>query len=726
MSQIRKDNTACLPRLKREIVELYNEPLKGIKVKLHENDITSMCLILTLHQGPYKNLRLHYNVKIPQGYPQIAPIVTIQTPVRHPNVFGTFICADILQAHHHRSSDYYNGGYTPGYLLKYIFLQILSFFSDNNVEQEFGFVEQINSDHEDFRTTSEKVVKKFECKICGYNDLKASKPLMPILTDKELQKEMKEMDSGCSSILSSVKVNPKNITVKDSSYVSTTTVNDLDDDAWLHIIEFLPDRDIVVLSNVYARIRTLVQFYNILTRRQLVCFFLRKTFRECVLGVGVNAIGRIDKRKITISEFDLFSYEAFKDHGLREGIWGGNFTNFLPLVLNKTHFNRALPIIKSSLMALRGEIGKPWNSSAILKTIPSLMNTTVVALMKACDESGQPSRSKVLKASEKALQGYCLLLHLLLKLSKQFPEIITEAENKVKAFNRDRRNRQKSSTPDLGEFMIYFFLAKNVSWSEFVPCFLKELLSRNVVWYLCKVPGLAFLEPEDYVSKYRVEETFTQSGTSLRLVMFQIAFMNMVKGKEDDMDRRYGYPSNEMSNSLLSLIKEIYAAKTWNVFFKVIGFPLPEKNWESEICDMLTNAVRDSEASKYHQNPYTNNELFYLRRTNEANIPTPNSWLNDENNKVSEIEKYGVVKFLTFQPGERNIRENENKRHSFSFTSRGNDNNNNNNNINIINDNYGIGGIGGRGGRGGGRGGRGRGRGWRGRGGNVNMNQRHT
>src|SRR6266498_1609120 len=90
MSQNKRNNkpsSACLPRLKREIVELYNEPLKGIKVKLHENDITSMCLILTLHQGPFSNLILHCKVKIPDGYPQQAPVITIQTPVKHPNVF---------------------------------------------------------------------------------------------------------------------------------------------------------------------------------------------------------------------------------------------------------------------------------------------------------------------------------------------------------------------------------------------------------------------------------------------------------------------------------------------------------------------------------------------------------------------------------------------------------------------------------------------------------------
>ncbi|CAG8585237.1 hypothetical protein GLOIN_2v1788384 [Rhizophagus irregularis DAOM 181602=DAOM 197198] len=643
MPQNKKDNTACLPRLKREIVELYNEPLKGIKVKFHDDDITLMCLILTLHQGPYKNLRLHCNVKIPPGYPQIAPIITILTPVKHPNVFGTFICADILQAHNNHSSEY-NGGYTPGYLLKYIFLQILSFFSENNVEQEDGYISQISSKHESFREYSDAIVKGYECKLCGFNDSKASKPLMSFLTDDELQIEMNDMDSDCSSVLSSVRIKSKNIPVNVSSYISTATVNDLGDDAWLHILEFLPDRDIVVFSNVYARIRALVQFSNILTRRQLVCFFLRKTFDECVLGVGVNVTGgTTNKRKITINDFDLFSYEAFKDYGLRKGVWGNTFTNFLPVVLNITHFDRALPIIKSSLMELCGEIGKPWDSSVILKIIPRLMNTTVVTLMKACDESRQFSRSK---ASEKALKGYCLLLHLLLMLSKKFPEIITEAESKVNTFIQPgRNNRHKSLIPDLGEFMTYLFLAKNVSWSGFVSYFLKELLSRNVAWYLDKVPGLAFLEQNDYISQYRMKETFTQSGTSLRLVMFQVAFLKMVKGKEDDMDRRYGYPSNEMN---ISFIKKIYAAKTWNVFFDMIDSPLPEKNWKSEVCDMLINAVKDSEISGYHQNPYTNNELFYLRRKHEEKIPTPSSWLNNEN-ETAKIDKYGVMQFLTFR-----------------------------------------------------------------------------
>ncbi|CAI2169596.1 852_t:CDS:2 [Funneliformis geosporum] len=634
--------SACLPRLKREIVELNNEPLKGIKVKIHDDDITSMCLILTSYQGPFSNLRLHCKVKVPAEYPQKAPKITIQTPVIHPNVFSNgMICADILQTYTvMRDSRNYNGGYTPGYLLKYVFLQLLSFFSDNNVEQEDGYVEKIQCQDIGFREHSEQIVKAYQCKLCGFNDREAVKPLIAVLTNKELQEEIDVMDAGGSSILNASHnvARPRIVSKNASENASTCTVNDLNDDVWFHIIGFLPDRDIMILSSVYPRVRRLVQFYNILTRRQLVCYYLRKPFTECILGVGVR-VGRgpINRRELGLSEFDLFSYEAFKDHNLRQGIWGDHFTNFLPVALNKYHFKRSLPIIQSTLMELREERGKPWNPSVILKTIPGLMNTMVVALMNACDE--RSARSKVLKASEKALQGYCLLLHLLLKLSKIFPQIITEAEKKINAFmHPDRKNRHKTSTPNLGEFMIYLFLAKNISWSRFVACFLEELLSRNVVWYLNSAPELSFLEKSNYVSKYRLEKTFNLSGISLRLVMFQVAFLKMMRGKEVEMDRKYGYPSDEMSVSLLSLIKEIYAAKTWNIFFNMINFPLPKTNWESKVSVMLINAVKDSEKSGYHQNPYTIDELLHLRKKKESTVPTPDNHISND-----EIEKYGVT-----------------------------------------------------------------------------------
>ncbi|CAG8537984.1 5311_t:CDS:2, partial [Scutellospora calospora] len=651
---------ARLPRLKREIIELRNDPLKGVDVIIHD-DITSMCLILTPLQGPFFGLRLHLTVKIPEEYPRIAPKVSIQTAVEHPNVFDDwdeydgYICADILQSHA-RSSNGYNGGYTAGYLLKYIFLQLLSFFSDQWVEQDHGGLYKIEVD----KSAAQRIVRCYSCTKCGYNKPTCSNPIKVVLIDDEIENQ----DIYGNRVSSSL--SPTYVNSDVSTQTSDTTVNDLNDDAWLHILEFLTDQDIFLLSKAYPRISTLVSYFNIMLRRQLVCYYLRKNFTESVLGIGVRAgYGSVEKRELIIEEFDLFSYEAFKDHNLRVGIWGNKFTHFLPIALNQHHFDRSLPILKLSLMQLRDYSN--WDPSIIFKTIPGIMSTIVVNLMKACDDSGAQSVSNrnlvVLKASEKALQGYCLLLHLLTMLAEKYPEITKEAENKITRFiNSEKKvERHKSRTPNLGELMIYLFLCKNVVWSDFCPSFLQELLARNVVWFLNKEPGLAYIEPENYRSDYRLNATFELSNTSLRLVLFQVSFLKIIQGIGKDMKHRYGYPSDEMSTSLLLLIKQIYNVKTWDVFFKMIDFSLPERGWKHVITKMLKNAINESYNSGYHQVPYTINELYFIRLKKESQMPPPSCWNNDLE-EVNRLLTYGCDKSLQFHPkNQHNTRQGNNQ-----------------------------------------------------------------
>ncbi|CAG8545308.1 9891_t:CDS:2, partial [Scutellospora calospora] len=639
---------ARLPRLKREIIELRNDPLKGVDVIIHD-DITSMCLILTPLQGPFFGLRLHLTVKIPEEYPRSAPQVSIQTKVKHPNVFSTgYICADVLQDYHTRSSKGYNGGYTSGYLLKYIYLQLLSFFSDQWVEQEYGGLSKIHVD-ENFKLASKQIVKGYSCTKCGYNEPTCSNPIKVILTDDEIENQ-----DIYGNLVSSSSLTYVNNDV--SMQTSNTTVNDLNDDAWLHILEFLTEQDIFLLSKAYPRISILVRYFNIMLRRQLVCYYLRKTFNESVLGIGVRAgYGSIEKRELIIEEFDLFSYEAFKDHNLRDGIWGNNFTHFLPIALNQNHFNRSLPILKLSLMQLRDY--SEWNPSIIFKTIPGMMSAMVVNLMKACDDSGAQSVSNrnlvVLKASEKALQGYCLLLHLLTMLAEKYPEITKEAENKISRFMSSEVERRKSHAPNLGELMIYLFLCKNMVWSEFCPYFLQELMARNVVWFLNKDPGLAYIEPENYRSDYRLNATFELSSTSLRLVLFQVSFLKIMQGIREDMKHRYGYPSDEMSTSLLLLIKQIYNVKTWDVFFKMIDFSLPEQKWKLVVSKMLKNAISESYKSGYHQVPYTVNELYFIRLKKESRMPPPRCW-NNGSEEMNRLLTYGCDESQQFHPKNQN------------------------------------------------------------------------
>ncbi|CAG8582501.1 46024_t:CDS:2 [Gigaspora margarita] len=247
---LKKLPQAHLAKLKREIIELRNDPLKGINVIIHY-DITSMGLILTPLQGPFFGLRLHLSVNIPEEYPRIASKVSIQTAVEHPNVFSSdnhndsgYICADIL-TDKNRSSRRYNGDILPG-------------------------------------TTDNSKILLFQVQIFTATIIPSSSSLTNI---------------------------------NDASrHLSDIMVNELTDDAWLHIIEFLTDQEIFLLSEAYPRISTLVRHFNILLRRQLLCYYLRKTFNEAILGIGLS------KCKLTIEAFDLFSYEVFNEHNLRDGI----------------------------------------------------------------------------------------------------------------------------------------------------------------------------------------------------------------------------------------------------------------------------------------------------------------------------------------------------------------------------------------------------------------------
>ncbi|KAG9286370.1 hypothetical protein G9A89_014536 [Geosiphon pyriformis] len=658
-------SSACLSRIYREIKELYDEPMKGIQVFIQE-DVTCMCLILTPQQGPFHGLRLHLDVKVPENYPRAAPDVTIQTLVSHPNVLGDgLICCDILQAHEKLGmgpdirSMSYNGGYTPGYLLKYIFLQLLSFFSEDDVEQSGGYkysIGDLYSDLATFRTRNKDAVQFYKCSKCGFND-----KIKVVLSENELI----NADFGASII----EVDLPSITVEKAENQSkqmppSISKDILSDDCWLHIIELLSERDIVILSEAYPRVNRIVRAYNILIRRQLICFYLRKPFQQCILGVGVHASGNnISKRALTINEFDFFSYEAFKNHSLREGVWGQSFTHFLPVVLNNSHFERALPIIKTTLMELREPPKSKWTPLVILRTIPGMMNMMVVNLMQACDQD-RHGGGKILQASEKALQGYCLLLHLFLKLSEHYPQIQKEAQQKIILFIKKRENRLKQATPNLGEFIIYLLLAKDIDWPKFFECFLQELFARNVVWYLGSSPHLGYLEPSTYKSEKRIQESFDASGTSLRLVMFQILFLRMTQAS-GDMSRRYGFPSGEMSQSLLQLIKQIYAVKSFDVFFKILDLPLPQNSWKTAITEMLIKAVQESYNNGYHQQPYTINELYYLRKLVEPAIPPPSGW--DPNSpEVKKLDIYGCARGLSFNLGERNKRENDEKRRGFN------------------------------------------------------------
>ncbi|KAJ2911905.1 hypothetical protein MD484_g8508, partial [Candolleomyces efflorescens] len=125
----------CLARLYRDLEELHEQPYPGVAVFIDDADFREFCLVLTPPAGPWKDLALHFDVRLPPDWPRDPPSVSSTHSLNHPNLSGRNICCDLLKRHNKQG---YTGGYSPTLTLRGFFLQFLTFFSSSSVEQESG------------------------------------------------------------------------------------------------------------------------------------------------------------------------------------------------------------------------------------------------------------------------------------------------------------------------------------------------------------------------------------------------------------------------------------------------------------------------------------------------------------------------------------------------------------------------------------------------------------
>lgn len=57
-----------LARLSKDIEELQDSPYPGVAVFTDDADFRNLCLVLTPPSGPWKDLSLHFNVVLPDGW----------------------------------------------------------------------------------------------------------------------------------------------------------------------------------------------------------------------------------------------------------------------------------------------------------------------------------------------------------------------------------------------------------------------------------------------------------------------------------------------------------------------------------------------------------------------------------------------------------------------------------------------------------------------------------
>lgn len=689
-----------LSRLHRDLQELQDHRYPGVTVFTDDANLREFCLVLIPPCGPFKDIALHFEVVLPDNWPTSPPNVKSSiSGIDHPNLFGNYICCDLLKHWAVRGTGNYSGGYSPALTLQGLFLQFLTFFSSTKVEQEEGGFIDIG----DYLITTYMREAEFASRIFPHTDRRSvelddsqqelarlwlASPSEEVIVAQYAQTETTEVTHTLKYILDHTsplhkfeKVNPRWERTLEAArtwkcwkcpYGSTALphlrpasngvltppiteslgnhlpdrLGELSDDLLEEVASWLAAEDVVAFGIAYPRFKKVADSFHILLKQELSCFFLRTPLRDSILGIGLDFT---DKYRSLVSDFDWLSLEAFKTFGVNKSVLKRPFSFFLPLAFNSEHFQRAETEILKRLCILdnasrnpqEGREARPAGSSrwdnhvrfprppslspdptTVVRPLYKMMNNIVVSLMKSCDDNfNDPTAqtaSVLHQVSEKAITSYCQLFHLLLCLCRSHPSILQDAKERVLHFSRNPNARLKSQTPDLGEFIVLITLVAVApepdvinttseappTWSTISSVFIEEAFVRNVRWILRDSPNLEVMESG--VSECRLKQTFANSKTSLRLMMFQVTFLDLFIEEYGSncgvakLNDNYGFPNPALPERMVREIKAIYEVNGWIDFFERVRYEEGLNCSKEEFCEVLRKAVGQSGAWGYH------------------------------------------------------------------------------------------------------------------------------
>lgn len=394
-------------------------------------------------------------------------------------------------------------GYTSAYTLKSIAIQLLSFFSSDTITQEGG-VHTV--DLKKYRELGH-ADDDFKCPECrfGHQDF--------IFGTASIDGENEStFDTWGTTMISNLSI-------------SSCPIDKLPSEILVLIFDTLETEQLITFAEAWDKVSRAITEFDILRTRELQCFCLKKDYTKIALGVGVfvDTNSKAKYRRIS-SEFDLLSHEGFYTHRIRWSIQGVRFNLWLPLPISQGHWRKVKSEANNELQKIANAAnmqGKP-----AVFALYHFMNEIVVKLNQDLEGlSGsnpgssygyEPVKSTMKHASEKAIESYFHLFHLLLCLATEDRSIVMSANNAIRRFVEG--NTGKDKCENIGHLLIHALISQEDVESK-MKLIIKEAMCRNVVWMLDKHPELSYREPAG-VSEYRLTHSFAANKTSYRLFMF--------------------------------------------------------------------------------------------------------------------------------------------------------------------------------------------------------------
>lgn len=568
-------------------MDLLSNPIANCSAEPLENDISVWHANICVES---LKIVFHFEIRYPSNYPNAAPKVKPFTTIRHPNVFGDYICLDILTMSEETSNTPYRG-WTSAYTISSLLVQLESFlFEAVQTRSTYDHTTMLNS------------AERFQCRACGH-------------THVECCPEIPFYGSDIGKIKTTVP----------TKEVEFCFLDECDNVVLDVLLSFCDEETKVKIGHVSLGESKALDLA--LARERYKCFYtLKKVTNDAgvILGLGAKADimdrrSRKTRRKTAQLQrlhgsFDFLSWDAFQQ-GVRNNIWKDrDFDYFIPLYINSQHGKLSLPLAEKCMVDMWtdpkiGNKRPKLTPATILETLAKFMSTTVVNMMKTVEdlEAGELQ----LFDSIKALEGFCSMHHLLLAFANKYPAITEVASQKVKYFIENPEMRDKEVTPDVGELLISVALS-SYTWDDFSPAWLEESFIRNQRWICAKYPNL--LKIENASSCVRLTQSFNATRTGKRLAMFQRFFISEVasparlKGNPNknkvllkEYNLRMGLPEKGMAEKLQAHSRKVIGCTNWWDYFSLVDFCPPG---HARLSSWLRNSLRISELKQYHSPHY--------------------------------------------------------------------------------------------------------------------------
>jgi ubiquitin-protein ligase len=525
-------------RLLRDIAELRLNPYPNIKLHVKDSDLSYACLVLSPEGWNPMHLTVHFG----KNYPLQPPRVSADSNIIHPNVFGGYICASILNT---------QDGYTPAYSLKGIAIQLLSFFQSESIEQDWGGTTKLadfRRGHQDHSNS-----RGYVCSFCLFDSTGTSPSSGP--SKRRRRRKNPQAANGAR----------------------TFALAQLPDELLLQVLEQLEFEELTNFSRSWERVSQLVSTHDLIRQLELQCFCTKIGFKQTELGVGVSLKGGRAKG-VPESEFDLLSKDAFSLLGIRRSIHNIPFDYWLPLPISHRHWQTVRVDAENALANLRQAAN--LNNGTNAEVLYAFMSNIVVRLNEVASEPSQPAKSTLKHASEKAIEAYFHLFHLLLCFATWYPVVVSEANAMIHTFMSGRTS--KADCPNLGHLLLALLISDVEPTEQLRKAIITEAITRNVVWLFDKrggnMPELSYMEP-DRISHYRLKKTFEGSRTSYRLLMFSELFRKTARPSytkslveiRDELFDRHGGPPPGSAALLASEVRRLHGVNSFPQFFKEMG-----------------------------------------------------------------------------------------------------------------------------------------------------------